>query len=119
MRDGRTAGYNKFSLNPETRPWDGRLTFEQIYQEKDKSIEGQQRALNERQHRIDQLQREANVSTAQHPSPQQVQNLSNEQIQNDQSQFHAQSQELVNVICIQSEGGPAEHRPGPAVTVNS
>lgn len=99
VRDGGIAGYNKYSLNPETKPSDDRLAFEQILQEKDKTIKSQQRELNERQHRIEHLERQANVPTSQHPSPQQGQHLSNEQIQNAQNQFHAHSQELVNVKC--------------------
>ena len=38
VRDGSIAGYNKYSLNPETKPSDDRLAFESIIQEKDKAI---------------------------------------------------------------------------------
>lgn len=96
VRDGGINGYNKYSLNPETKPSDDRLAFEQILQERDKTIECQQRELNERQHRIECLERQANFPNAQHPSPQQGQHLSNEQIQNAQNEFHVQLQELVN-----------------------
>lgn len=99
VRDGGIDGYNKYSLNPETKPSDDRVAFEQIIQDKDKTIEGQQRELNERQHRIENLERQANCPTTQHPSPQQGQHMSNEEIQIAQNQFNAQSQELVNVNC--------------------
>ena len=42
VRDGSIAGYNKYSLNPETKPSDDRLAFESIIQEKDKAIHDQQ-----------------------------------------------------------------------------
>lgn len=41
VRDGSIAGYNKYSLNPETNPSDDRLAFEKILQEKDKAIQNQ------------------------------------------------------------------------------
>lgn len=97
MRDGGLAGFTKYSLNPVTKPSDDRLAFEQIVLEKDKTIEGQQRELNDRQQRIEHSESQANGLTTQHPSPQPGQHLSNEQIQIAQNQFLAQSQELVNV----------------------
>ena len=42
VRDGSIAGYNKYSLNPETKPSDDRLAFENIIQEKNKAIHDQQ-----------------------------------------------------------------------------
>lgn len=40
-QEGSIAGYNKYSLNPETEASEDRLAFEKICKEKDKAIHDQ------------------------------------------------------------------------------
>ncbi|MCJ1348863.1 hypothetical protein MMC31_007096 [Peltigera leucophlebia] len=45
LLEGSIAGYNKYSLNPETKSSDDRLAFEKILQDKEKAIQNQQTIL--------------------------------------------------------------------------
>lgn len=100
-RDGGIAGYNKYSLNPETKPSDDRLAFEKICQEKDQAIHNQQvtmasyqKELMARKHRIEMLEQQVNFAAPQHPAQQQGQGISGEQVSEAEARFSAQGQEL-------------------------
>ena len=100
-REGGIAGYNKYSLNPETKPSDDRLTFENICKEKDQAIHNQQmimaryqKELMVRRQRIEMLERQVNFAIQQPPTQQQGQNISSQQISEAEARFGAQGQEL-------------------------
>ncbi len=107
-REGGIAGYNKYSLNPETKPSDDRLAFDNICKEKDKAIHDQQltmakyqRELMARKSRIEVLERQANLGTL--PTQQQGQNITGQQISDAEARFSAQRQEL-ETTRAQNEG---------------
>lgn len=100
-RDGGIAGFNKYSLNPETKPNDDRLAFENICKEKDKAIHDQQltmakyqKELMARRSRIEMLERQVNLGTQQPPTQQQGENITGQQILDAEARFSAQRQEL-------------------------
>lgn len=104
VRDGSIAGYNKYSMNPETKPSDGRLAFEKILQEKDKAIQNQQtvmagyqKELTTRKQRIENLEVQVNTLTPQHASLPQDQSVSGQQDLNTEARFSAQRQEIAIV----------------------
>ena len=68
MRDGSIAGYNRYSLHPETKPSDDRLAFQKILREKDKAIQkqrlimaGNQKEFTARKLRIKNLEAQVNT----------------------------------------------------------
>ena len=100
-REGGIAGYNKYSLNPETKPSDDRLAFEKICKEKDQAIHNQQvtmasyqKELMARRHRIEMLEQQVNFAAPQPPAQQQGQGLSDQQVSEAEARFSAQGQEL-------------------------
>ena len=100
-REGGIAGYNKYSLNPETKPSDDRLAFEKICKEKDQAIHNQQvtmasyqKELMARKHRIEMLEQQVNFAAPQPPAQQQGQGLSDQQVSEAEARFSAQGQEL-------------------------
>lgn len=93
VRDGSIAGYNKYSMNPETKPSDDRLAFEKILQEKDKAIQNQQmimagyqKELTTRKQTIENLEVQVTTLTPQHASPPQDQSVSDQQALNTEAQ---------------------------------
>ncbi len=100
-REGGIAGYNKYSLDPETKPSDDRLAFENICKEKDQAIHEQQvtmaryqKELMARKHRIEMLEQQINYAIPQPPTQHQGQNVSGQQISDAEALFSAQAQEL-------------------------
>lgn len=106
-RDGGIAGFNKYSLNPETKPSDDRLAFEKICQEKDQAIHNQQvtmasyqKELMARKHRIEMLEQQVNFGAQHHPAQQQGQDISGQQISEAEARFSAQGQELATTKAL-------------------
>lgn len=100
-REGGIAGYNKYSLNPETKSSDDRVAFENICKEKDKAIHDQQvtmaryqKELMARKSRIETLEQQASLGSPQPPIQQQGQIITGRQISDAEARFSAQGQEL-------------------------
>ena len=101
FREGGLEGYNKYSLNPETKASDDRLAFEKICKEKDQAIHNQnltlakyQEELIAKRRLIQDLEQQAGISAPQTPTQQQSQNISSQQILDAEVRFSAQTQEL-------------------------
>ena len=103
-REGGIAGYNKYSLNPETKASDDRLAFENICKEKDQAIRNQQmtmagyqKELMARRQRIEMLEQQLKIAIQKPPTQQQGQNISGQQISDAEARFSAQGQELAAI----------------------
>ena len=103
FRDGSIDGYNKHSLNAQTRTSDDRLAFEKVCQEKDLAIYDQQMTITNYQKEL--MARRRRIQTLGQQATQHGQNISGQQIIDAEARFSAQEQEIADLGTWQVQWG--------------